>query len=283
MSQKSPSNKDGSKGLWIPAASAVCQAQESEQCELLILTERLPVQDSIPNTKFSTNQRPLKRFANPSTNECMPKRKRSFSPKLSPPCSPSADCKYTIKATPARHRMSAGHFSAWGTEDNEVLYYMQKDTGSDPQSEDPAAALTSHQEAPRSPQSSQNSGDNCANEKNRFTISPFRAIQTKNKQKHFATWMRSNSTTNPKTLFYTQFDERLVNTCKTSIPKDSDIIEEGISPTSEMWICDTCSFTNKGPSVKCRVCDVLKYGIITQNCERTLSNGNYCYQEFSVL
>ncbi|XP_048453319.1 uncharacterized protein LOC125483188 isoform X2 [Rhincodon typus] len=199
-------------------------------------------------------------------------RKRSLSPKLFPPCSPSEGCKYTIKATPVRHRMSAGHFSAWGIEDAEVLYYMQKNTGSDHQTEDPAAAPTSHQEAPRSPASFQNSSNNCVNQKNRFTISPFRAIQTKNKQKHFATWMRSNSITSPKTLFYTQFDERLINISKTCTPKEPDSSEEESSPTSKIWICDTCSFSNKAPTVKCRVCDVLKYGIITQSCKRTLSN-----------
>ncbi|XP_048453321.1 uncharacterized protein LOC125483188 isoform X3 [Rhincodon typus] len=121
MPQKSPSNNDGSKSPTIPAASAVQQAEESEECEPQTLKEGLPVQDSIPTIRFSTS----KCLAKTPTNECMSERKRSLSPKLFPPCSPSEGCKYTIKATPVRHRMSAGHFSAWGIEDAEVLYYMQ--------------------------------------------------------------------------------------------------------------------------------------------------------------
>ena len=47
-----------------------------------------------------------------------------------------------------QHRMSAGHFSAWGAENDEVLYYMQKISGGEDQSEDKAVAPTPHQEDP---------------------------------------------------------------------------------------------------------------------------------------
>ncbi|XP_078397531.1 uncharacterized protein LOC144680442 [Cetorhinus maximus] len=234
---------------------------------------QIPQTDLTPIARFPTNQGQSKCLANAPANESLSKRKWSLSPKLWSAPTPSTGCKYMIKTTPVQHRMTAGHFSAWRVEDDEVLKHMQKDTSDgDEQSEDTAVTPTSHQEAPKSPQHLQNSSNNCVNQENTYTISPFRAIATKDKPKHFATWMRSNSKTNPKTLFYAQLDNKLLNASETCLPKESNNCDEESPPISpEMWICDTCSFSNKASLVRCRMCDVLKYGVITQSYKRIQS------------
>ncbi|XP_067884590.1 uncharacterized protein [Heterodontus francisci] len=269
-----PSPKDHSEDLSIPVASAVQQAEEAEECKPQeeVLMEEMPVQDPTPTTSVSTDQVHRKRLAKTSTNEIPPKRRKHLSAEVSPISTASTGCKYTIKKTPVRHRMSAGHFSAWGVEEDEVLYYMQKDTG-DGQSADAAFVPTSCQEAPKSPQCLQNSSDNYVKQKERYTISPFRAVQTSTKQKHYATWMRSNTETSSKTLFYTQLSEKLVNTVETSSSTGFNNCDEKNPPNSpEIWLCDTCSFSNKVPAIRCGVCDTLKYGVITQSEKRNQSN-----------
>ncbi|XP_072354839.1 uncharacterized protein [Scyliorhinus torazame] len=170
-------------------------------------------------------------------------------------------CKDVIKKSPRPNRISTGHFTAWGVEDNEVLYYMLKDG----QSVGTAFVPTSCEEGPKSSQRLQNYNNNCRNEEERYTISPFRAIQTKVKRKHFATWMTSDSRTNPKTLFYSHFSEKPVNKSVTSFSKASSKCVERNSPNSlGVWICDTCSINNAAPAVRCRGCEVLKCGIALQ-------------------
>ncbi|XP_041043350.1 uncharacterized protein LOC121277779 [Carcharodon carcharias] len=256
--------------LPIPVTCAVQQLVQGKECQPQkeVLIEEMPVQDPTPTTSFSTNQGQRKRLAETPINESMPKRKRNLStppPKVSSINTLSTGCTYTIKSSPVPNRMSTGHFSAWGVEDDEVLYYMQKDTN-DGQPEDIAFIPTSCQKASKSSQSFQNSRDNCENQKNP-------AIQSNKKHKHPATWMKTNTRTNPKTLFYTHFSEKLLNTPDTSLQKETNDCDGKNPPNSpEIWICDTCSLSNKAPAVRCRGCDVLKYGVILQSCKRIQSN-----------
>ncbi|XP_038656223.1 uncharacterized protein LOC119967581 isoform X2 [Scyliorhinus canicula] len=200
--------------LSIPVTHAVqswVQGKEREpQKEVLI--EEMPVQDPTPSTSLSTNQGQRKRLAETPINENMPKRKKVLStppPKVSSVNTPSTGCTYTIKSSPVPIRMSTGHFSAWGVEDDEVLYYMQKDNGG--QSEDTAFIPTCCQEAPKSPQHFQNSRNNCANQTKT-------AIQNNKKHKHLAT--REAAISNPETLSYTHFSEKLLNTSVTEMSTD---------------------------------------------------------------
>ncbi|XP_078397533.1 uncharacterized protein LOC144680443 [Cetorhinus maximus] len=110
---------------------------------------QIPQTDLTPITRVPTSQGHRKCLAKTPDNESLSKRKRSLSPKLWSAPTPSTGCKYMIKMTPVQHRMTAGHFSAWGVEDDEVLKHMQKDTSDgDEQSEDTAVTPTSHQEDP---------------------------------------------------------------------------------------------------------------------------------------
>ncbi|GCB67158.1 hypothetical protein scyTo_0010208 [Scyliorhinus torazame] len=235
-----------------------CEPQEE------MFTEEMPVQDPAASTCVSIDKVPRKRLAETPINEIAPKRELSCSTSCSKVQSVHTlrtGCKDVIKKSPRPNRISTGHFTAWGVEDNEVLYYMLKDG----QSVGTAFVPTSCEEGPKSSQRLQNYNNNCRNEEERYTISPFRAIQTKVKRKHFATWMTSDSRTNPKTLFYSHFREKPVNKSVTSFSKASSKCVERNSPNSlGVWICDTCSINNAAPAVRCRGCEVLKCGIALQ-------------------
>ncbi|XP_038656229.1 nuclear pore complex protein Nup153-like isoform X2 [Scyliorhinus canicula] len=226
--------------------------------------EEMPVQDPAASTCVSINKVPHKRLAETPINEIAPKRELNCSTSCSKVQSVHTlkkGCTDVIKKSPLPNRISTGHFTAWGVEDNEVLYYMLKDG----QSVGTAFVPTSCEEGPKPSQRLQNYNNNCRNEEERFTISPFRAIQTKVKRKHFATWMTSDSRTNPKTLFYSHFSENPVNKSMTSFSKASSKCVERNSPNSfDEWICDTCSITNSAPAVRCRGCEVLKCGLALQ-------------------
>ncbi|XP_072356788.1 uncharacterized protein [Scyliorhinus torazame] len=239
--------------LSIPVTHPVqprVQGKEREPQKQMLI-EEMPVQDPTPSTSVSTNHGQRKRLAETPINESMPKRKKILStpsPKVSSVNTPSTGCTYMIKSSPVPIRMSTGHFSAWGVEDDEVLYYMQKDNNGG-QSEDTAFIPTCCQEAPKSPHF-QNSRNNCANQTKTTAISE----------------------TNSNTLFYTHFSERLLNTSDTSLLKESNGYDETNPPNlQEIWICDTCSLPNKAPAVRCRGCDILKYGVILQSCKRIQS------------
>ncbi|XP_072405232.1 uncharacterized protein [Chiloscyllium punctatum] len=109
---------------------------------------------------------------------------------------------------------------------------------------------TSCPEASESLQSFQNSSNNLVNQR----------TQSTKKQKHVANWMSVNSKMH--------FSEKLLKTPDSSLPNESDKHDETILPTSpEIWICDTCLLSNKAPAVRCRGCDILKYGVILQSCK----------------
>ncbi|XP_043543367.1 flocculation protein FLO11-like [Chiloscyllium plagiosum] len=233
--------------LSTPVTCAV-QKVEGEECapKKEALIEEMPVQDPTPTTCVSTNQVQHKRSAETTNSEISSKRR--LKERLLH--TPATGCTGLINGRPVSKRISTGHFSAWGVEDDEVLYYMQKDS----QSADPVSVPTPYQEA------SLQNHNNCANQIDSYTISPFRATQTSKKCKHFATWMRSNSKTSPKTLLYSHFSKSPV-----SLPKGSSNCDENDSPNSkETWICDTCLITNKAPAVRCRGCEVLKCGLPLQ-------------------
>ncbi|GCC23880.1 hypothetical protein chiPu_0002278 [Chiloscyllium punctatum] len=132
----------------------------------------------------------------------------------------------------------------------------QKDT-SNGKSEHAFGMPTSCPEASESLQSFQNSSNNLVNQR----------TQSTKKQKHVANWMSVNSKMH--------FSEKLLKTPDSSLPNESDKHDETILPTSpEIWICDTCLLSNKAPAVRCRGCDILKYGVILQSCKGNQSKGH---------
>ncbi|XP_072369054.1 uncharacterized protein [Scyliorhinus torazame] len=105
-----------------------------------------------------TIQEQSKCLAKTPIYELPPQRKRNLSPPFSresPEHAPSTGCWYKIRSSPTSCRMSAGHFSAWGAEDGQVLYYMEKVTR-DGQSVRPTFTPTPSQTAFKLPQTFQN-------------------------------------------------------------------------------------------------------------------------------
>ncbi|XP_072405246.1 uncharacterized protein [Chiloscyllium punctatum] len=98
----------------------------------------MPVQDPTPTTCVSTNQVQHKRSAETTNSEISSKRR--LKERLLH--TPATGCTGLINGRPVSKRISTGHFSAWGVEDDEVLYYMQKDS----QSADPVSVPTSYHE-----------------------------------------------------------------------------------------------------------------------------------------
>ncbi|XP_038649377.1 uncharacterized protein LOC119964156 [Scyliorhinus canicula] len=104
-----------------------------------------------------TIQEQGKYLAKTPTYELPPQRKINLSPTFpreSPEHAPRTGCWYKIRSSPTTCRMSAGHFSAWGAEDGQVLYYMQKVTRDD-QSVRPTFTPTPSQTAFKLPQTFQ--------------------------------------------------------------------------------------------------------------------------------
>ncbi|XP_038656221.1 uncharacterized protein LOC119967580 isoform X2 [Scyliorhinus canicula] len=209
------------------------------------------VPEATASTSDSTNQGKRKRLVKTATNDGMPKRVRHFSPEIL--------YQYKPKDTSVQNPMSAGHFSAWGVEDDEIRYYMKKDIGGCYRYSR-YIARRKQQKAPKSPERIRNSRDRMRG----FTISPYRMFATKDKPRHFATWMRSTSKTNPAAYFYSYYDEKDFKEPEEPCPEKTN--------SAEMWTCDTCLFLNKVPSERCWVCDVIKYGVMSRSTESSMRN-----------
>ncbi|XP_069742334.1 uncharacterized protein [Narcine bancroftii] len=213
---------------------------------------------SVSTTKMQSR----KRSSEQRINESPPKRKKTLlSPYsgVSPAHSmdPVSTCK--IVKTPVPNRMNTGHFSAWGVEDGQILYYMQR-TG-DSQSVGSAIISTPWKKESKSSKIHWTNSKKYVEQSKRSNASSLKKIQTK-KSHYPCAPTTGNSETNPKTMFCSHFSKRLVNMPEVSFPKETDDWDGKNAPDpSDTWTCDTCFMLNKDPAVQCRGCETLKYGV----------------------
>ncbi|XP_032877968.1 uncharacterized protein LOC116973769 [Amblyraja radiata] len=218
---------------------------------------------NITNNVSTTKKQSGKRSPEKCNNENPPKRRRHIlAPysKVSPALTPGPGSTYMVMKTPVSNRMNTGHFSAWGAEDDQILYYMQK-TG-DNQSVASVIVSTPWQKASESSQSHLNSRNNCAEDRKKNTISTFKVTHAKKTHTSCARRAMQNSKKNQRTMYCSNFSKRLINMPEARFPRGSDDHDEkNAGNSSDTWTCDACLMPNKNPAVKCRGCESLKYGV----------------------